>query len=247
MSRLITQCDNKMNRDINTALLTSSQIFLTKEEKDELDLYILNLKIISNIKEYDKLSIYEQKLEIDCPSMFQGVWRNWNRQGRKESLDFLKQLIDKIFDFTDKLLIMNQRGQMAKAITIGNTSGVFYKNIVNNSELGTNNTEVNNTYENNCHQVNENQNNTIHNNNYNQVENNQNEHNQENNIVGFNEPNSCVFSTIMIHLDEAIKGIQNLKITYLGDTSINSELDMIIGKMYNRIEKIKKILVVRLK
>lgn len=233
MSRLYPKSNNTIDRDLNTALLTSSQIFLSKEEKEELDLYMLNLKIISNIKEYDKLSICEQKLEIDYPSMFQGVWRNWNSQGRKESLEFIKQLIEKIFDFTDKLLVMNQRNQMAKAITIGNTNSIFYNNIVNNSDNNCSN-------ENNCN----NENNCIQENNYTQ-ENNQNQQNNE--VLGFNEPNSCVFSTIMIHLDEAIKGIQNLKITYLGDTSINSELDIIIGKMYNRIEKIKKILVVRIK
>ena len=58
---------------------------------------------------------------------------------------------------------------------------------------------------------------------------------------------ACLFNSVAqnIHLDESIKGIQNLKITYLGDTSINSELDLLISKIHNRIGQIKKILVIK--
>ena len=45
----------------------------------------------------------------------------------------------------------------------------------------------------------------------------------------------------MINLDEAIKGIQNLKKPYLGDTTVSSELDLLISKIHNRIEQIKNL------
>ena len=44
-------------------------------------------EIISNIKEYDKLSIIDNKVCIDTPYMLQGLWRKWYGQGRTETLD----------------------------------------------------------------------------------------------------------------------------------------------------------------
>lgn len=232
MSRLTANYN--VSLPINSHRLTDNQIHLTNDEKEVLDGYILNLKIISNIKEYDKLIVVGQKLEIDTPAVLQGVWRRWNGQGRKESLDYIKQLINDIFTFTDKLLIIHQRNPIAKAITIGNTSGRFFKNIVKNSPDDSNDDSNDDSDDDN-------------NNNTNNNNGNGDDTHLDEASMGFTESNSCVFSTIMIHLDEAIKGIQNLKITYLGDTSVNSELDLTIGKMYNRIEKIKKILVVHIK
>ena len=174
---------------------SQSQIFITQEEQEQLDTIILNLKIIANIKEYDKLSIIDDKICIDTPYMLQGLWRKWYGQGRNETLECIKKVINDIFMFTDELLKMNSnRSFRSNPIPI-----------------------INNTNNNNTHT----------------------------NITGFKESNSCIFSTIMINLDESIKGIQNLKITYLGDTTISSELDLLISKIHNRIEQIKKILVVR--
>ena len=234
MSRLITNYNTSSPINRHRQTLSDSQIHLTNDEKEVLDGYILNLKIISNIKEYDKLTVVGQKLEIDTPNVLQGIWRRWNGQGRKESLDYIKQLINDIFTFTDKLLIIHQRNAIAKSITIGNTSGRFFKNIVRNSPNDSDDNDDNDDGKG----TTDNDNGTTDNDNGTPL---------DEASLGFTESNSCVFSTIMIHLDEAIKGIQNLKITYLGDTSVNSELDLTIGKMYNRIEKIKKILVVHIK
>ena len=47
---------------------------------------------------------------------------------------------------------------------------------------------------------------------------------------------------VVLSLNETIKGLQNLKITYIGDVSIISKLDLIINKIQNRISKINKML-----
>lgn len=185
------------NTKSQSIFYSQSQIYLTQEEQDNLDKLILSLKIISNIKEYDKLALVDDKLCIDTPYMLQGIWRRWYGQGRNETLDCIKNVINEIFLFTDDLLKMNKERHMSYPISIHEDSSNLITNIPTNQN------------------------------------------------VGFKESNSCVFSTIMIYLDESIKGIQNLKITYLGDTSINSELDLLISKIHNRISQIKKILVIR--
>ena len=186
------------NNKSQSIFYSQSQIYLNEEEQEKLDQLILSLKIIANLKEYDKLAIIDDKLCIDAPYMLQGIWRRWYGQGRNETLDTIKNIIANIFEFTDNLLKMNRESRYcSQPISIHQDS----PNIFSNTKPKEN--------------------------------------------MGFRESNSCVFSTIMIHLDESIKGIQNLKITYLGDTSVCSELDLLISKVYNRIEQIKKILVIR--
>ena len=157
---------------------SQSQVYLTQEEQEKLDYLILCLRIISNVKEYDKLTIIDNKVCIDTPYMFQGLWRKWYGQGRTETLDCIKGIVSEIFEFTDSILKMNRQHKYnSQPISIYQDSPTIFTNVKSDTE------------------------------------------------VGFKESNSCVFSNIMIHLDESIKGIQNLKITYLGDTNISSELE----------------------
>ena len=58
----------------------------------------------------------------------------------------------------------------------------------------------------------------------------------------FKDDNSTIFQKIAINLSESIKGLQNLKITYIKDVSITSRLDIIINKIQNRINKIVQLL-----
>ncbi len=48
-----------------------------------------------------------------------------------------------------------------------------------------------------------------------------------------------------MELSNASKGLENLKITYKDDVSIISKLDLIIDKINMRVEKINKILFIR--
>lgn len=166
---------------------------LTKNEKiDLIDNYILNLEIISHIKEYDKLSVVNKQMSIDTPSYLQGLVRKWYGEGRNETLDAITNLINDIFQLTDELL--------------------------NDERNKRRNNQYNVSFD---------------------IETN------SNRIKNFKDTNSDILTKLMINLDKSVGGLQNLKITYLGDISITSQLDIIISKIQNRCDKIKKLLVIR--
>jgi hypothetical protein len=166
---------------------------LTKNEKlDLIDNYMLNLEIISHIKEYDKLSVVNKQMSIDTPSYIQCLIRRWYGEGRNETLDAITGLINEIFQLTDELL--------------------------NDEREKRRNNQFNVSFD---------------------IETN------TNRIRNFKDTNSDILTKIMINLDKSIGGLQNLKITYLGDISITSQLDIIISKIQNRCDKIKKLLVIR--
>ncbi len=71
---------------------------------NKLDKLLLDLKIISNIKEYDKVSTASDTIKIDTPSILQGIVRNWNRDGREETVKRIDEIINLIFKITDELL-----------------------------------------------------------------------------------------------------------------------------------------------
>ena len=58
----------------------------------------------------------------------------------------------------------------------------------------------------------------------------------------FDDDISTTFQSIVLNLSESVKGLQNLKITYLKDVSITSRIDLIINKVQNRITKIVQLL-----
>lgn len=66
---------------------------------------LLNLKIISDIKEYDKISITDDnKIIIDSPYIGQCVIRRYNGDNREKSIEFIEMLIDNIFKIMDNLI-----------------------------------------------------------------------------------------------------------------------------------------------
>ena len=75
-----------------------------KPNKEEIETNILNLKILSKIKEHDKLSTNDTIIKIDSPSIFQGMTRWINSEGRGVTLERLKEIIDDTLDITEKLL-----------------------------------------------------------------------------------------------------------------------------------------------
>ena len=75
-----------------------------KPNKEEIETNILNLKILSKIKEHDKLSTNDKIIKIDSPSIFQGMTRWINSEGRGVTLERLKEIIDDTLDITEKLL-----------------------------------------------------------------------------------------------------------------------------------------------
>ena len=65
---------------------------------------ILNLKIISKIKENDKLSSQKEIIRIDPPNLLQGIYRWINSEGREITLEKLTLIIDNTMKITEELL-----------------------------------------------------------------------------------------------------------------------------------------------
>lgn len=149
-----------------------------QENNDDkiLENLLLNIKILSNIKESDKLSTSnEEMLVIDSPSYLQGIYRTLYGDSREETLNKIDKIINDLFKITDEMLDNESKK----------------KKRYNNK---------------------------------------------------FKDDNSTIFQKIAINLSESIKGLQNLKITYIKDVSITSRLDIIINKIQNRINKIVQLL-----
>ena len=65
---------------------------------------ILNLKIISKIKENDKLSSQKEIIKIDPPTLLQGVYRWINSEGREITLEKLTVIVESTMKITEELL-----------------------------------------------------------------------------------------------------------------------------------------------
>ena len=169
-----TNNNNKINNKDN-------DLPVDKKVINNLEKLLLNLKIIANLKEYDKLSTSDKNvLIIDSPSLFQGIYRTFYGDSRDETLNKIESIINEIFSITDNLLEKSQ-----------NNNSYFNKN--------------------------------------------------------FDDDISTTFQSIVLNLSESVKGLQNLKITYLKDVSITSRIDLIINKIQNRITKIVQLLQIVLK
>ena len=62
---------------------------------------LLNLKIISELREYDKLIVTEDVLQIDHYSIFQGVKRWQHGDSRESTMRKLEQLSSDMFTYID--------------------------------------------------------------------------------------------------------------------------------------------------
>jgi hypothetical protein len=71
-----------------------------------LNRIFINLKIISNIKEYDKLLTLEENdiIEIDNAGLTQPLRRWWNGRNRNETIEFLNTFISETFIIIDDTL-----------------------------------------------------------------------------------------------------------------------------------------------
>ena len=71
--------------------------------ESSLESLLLDLKIISNIKEFDKLSI-KKNIEIDTPHFLQSLTRKINGDSRERTIRYISDVINNIFTILDKLL-----------------------------------------------------------------------------------------------------------------------------------------------
>lgn len=78
---------------------TSNEI----ENEFNLDNLLLELKIISNIKEFDKICI-RKNIEIDAPHLLQSITRKINGDSRDKTISYINDVVMDIFKILDDLL-----------------------------------------------------------------------------------------------------------------------------------------------
>ena len=136
-----------------------------------IDENILNLKIISKIKENDKLLAHKNLLEIDSPHIFQSVNRWYNNENRNITIDKLNNILEGTFNITKSILEREKIIKKKKSLE---------------------------------------------------------------------ENNSQLFQTLILEMRNCLTGLDNLKKTYSEDILISSQLDLLINKLNNRVDKMNK-------
>ena len=66
---------------------------------------LTNLKILSNIKPFDKLTFVDNIFRIESPTISQGVYRWWNQDSRNNTIQEINQLIENAFLIIDEIFM----------------------------------------------------------------------------------------------------------------------------------------------
>jgi len=152
---------------------------------------LTNLKIISNLKPNDKLTIKDNILVIDQPYYYQGVTRWWNQDSRTGTMVELEKIVNDTFTIIDNIYTSELQSKTGSSID----NNFYYKRSIPESY--------------------------------------------------FKNENSQQLQSFSSELSNAIKGLQNLKLTYKNDISICSKIDVMIEKITIRIKKINSLLTIR--
>lgn len=101
-----------------------------------IDNAILNLKIISQLKEYDKLICKKELLVIDKHSYLQCIDRWYNKENRDFTVKKIDDIVDQTFSIINKIMNIekkNKNTNLEYIKTINNDEENYNKN--NNSHL----------------------------------------------------------------------------------------------------------------
>lgn len=111
-----------------------------------IDDTILNLKIISNIKENDKLITTKNIIEIDNPYILQGINRWYNSENRIITIKKLNEICENTFKITEYLITNEKEKKDKDYILKYNNNEIFQSLIIEmtNSIIGIEN--LKNTY-----------------------------------------------------------------------------------------------------
>jgi hypothetical protein len=164
----------------------------------ELENLLLNLKIIANVKEFDKISTAYDTITIDRNDILQGTRRKmYSGDSREKTIKTIELLITRLFEITDELLEKEQTIQLKKDDVRIQITQSGYTTKCNGKESP------------------------------------------------FMDEPIATFLNITNQLSSSITGLQNLKITYLNDVTTTAKLDLVIGKIQNRINKINKLMSIK--
>ena len=98
----------------------------------DIDNNILNLKIISQIKQYDKLNTKDELVKINSPSILNGISRWYNNESRNITIEKLNNILNQTFEITEYLLKNNDNKEINnyEKNLEENNSQVFQKFII---------------------------------------------------------------------------------------------------------------------
>tara|TARA_B110000977_G_C10954169_1_gene445860 strand:+ start:542 stop:1054 length:513 start_codon:yes stop_codon:yes gene_type:complete len=95
-----------------------------------IDETILNLKIISNIKENDKLITSKNIIEIDNPYILQGINRWYNNENRIITIKKLNEICENTFKITEYLITNEKEKKDKDNILKYNNNEIFQSLII---------------------------------------------------------------------------------------------------------------------
>ena len=213
----------------------------TSDMMTDFEVIITNLKIISNVKPNDKLTVRDNILDIDKPYYYQGMQRWWNDDSRATTLQELEKIIHKAFAIIDNIYksemdaahhMSTSRSQTSArncADRTGRTTASSPSTAVSSGEqyyvqytqaassgttLSRSNKKTSLPSGSNTNSLS-----TARSSNY------------------FKNENSHQLQTFSLELKNSIKGLQNLQMTYKSDITVCSKIDVIIDKINIRIKK----------
>lgn len=155
--------------------------------QEKIDNTILNLKIISKIKENDKLNSNKDIIEINQPHILQGIERWYFNESRGVTIEKLNLICEDAFQITDELLENEKTNNCNSVINMTNSKK-----------------------------------------------------------INLNENNNQIFQSFIYEMTNSLLGLENLKKTYSNDILISSQLDLILKKMNTRIEKMSKLISIKI-
>lgn len=94
-------------------------------DQDKLDNLLLNLRTISEIKDFDKLSVSNENLKIDQSSL-QFISRWYYSEGRDNTIIKINEILDEIFNYieTIKNNIYDNANRDIQRILVGLTTAI---------------------------------------------------------------------------------------------------------------------------
>lgn len=101
-----------------------------KNMDDLIDETVLNLKIISNIKENDKLITSKNIIEIDNPYILQGINRWYNNENRIITIKKLNEICENTFKITEYLITNEKEKKDKDNILKYNNNEIFQSLII---------------------------------------------------------------------------------------------------------------------
>jgi len=95
----------------------------------EFDKFLVDLKIINNIPKNGKLIIEDNCLIIDNNTWISSLYRKWYKYNRRDTISYLKDLYNRIFQLVDKWMSYNILNPEKK---IDSRDYILYYNYKNN-------------------------------------------------------------------------------------------------------------------